>query len=109
MKACPRFAVIIIMHQDGDCFCEIHVQAGEHSPVDDARAALHLYLRHKKVGMCTVFQACIEPRGMCCACLYACMHMHMRCVCAMQARCLMRNVAALGAARVRGSLEEILE
>ncbi len=26
------------------------IQAGEHNPVDDARAALYLYLRHRKVG-----------------------------------------------------------
>lgn len=27
------------------------LQTGEHSPVDDARAALYLYLRHKKVSV----------------------------------------------------------
>ena len=28
------------------------IQAGEHSPVDDARATLYLYHRHRKVSAC---------------------------------------------------------
>ena len=27
------------------------IQEGEHSPVDDARASLYLYLKHRKVGL----------------------------------------------------------
>ena len=36
--------------EHGDALCWLCSQAGEHSPVDDARAALYLYLKHRKVG-----------------------------------------------------------
>ena len=32
------------------------IQAGEHSPVDDARAALYLYQKHRRVRIPTVSQ-----------------------------------------------------
>ena len=33
----------------GDTFTAEILQEGEHSPVDDARAALYLYHKHRKV------------------------------------------------------------
>ncbi len=43
------------------------IQEGERSPVDDARAALYLYLQHRKVGQCdAVVGRCGIARTHCC-------------------------------------------
>lgn len=44
-KARPRALRVLAEEQLG-----LTIQAGEHNPVDDARAALYLYLKHRKVG-----------------------------------------------------------
>ena len=44
-KARPRALRALAAEQLG-----LTIQEGEHSPVDDARAALYLYHKHRKVG-----------------------------------------------------------
>lgn len=39
------------------------IQAGEHSPVDDARAALYLYQKHRKVPHNAPTWLCLEGLG----------------------------------------------
>ena len=47
----------------------LQIQEGEHSPLDDARAALYLYLKHRKAGLgaevCAIcFSAFQRPKAM---------------------------------------------
>lgn len=42
----PSPGPLVLPLRGGSCFW----QAGEHSPVDDARCALYLYHKHRKVG-----------------------------------------------------------
>ena len=45
-KLRPRALRLLAQEQLG-----LNIQAGEHNPVDDARACLYLYLKHRKVGL----------------------------------------------------------